>query len=245
MIECRCGTGFGLEAAHPLEIGGEGWRENLERDEPIEPRVVGTIDLAHATSREPRDHLVVAETGAGVHRNAGIIEGARPGNWQNSRVPFLWFLKKVHWSDTDAAGIVWFPNFLGWYEDAEEELFAVVLGRTRQAILDELAYAMPRVESSAKYRSPVRAGQLVRIGLRSVIENPRRLRHEFEMREAIGDTLIAEGFVRVASVDLAAFTPRDFPAEVLELVAGLPAAIAQQQAVIARDGPAAPALPWV
>jgi acyl-CoA thioester hydrolase len=157
----------------------------------------------------------------------------------------LWFLKKVHWSDTDAAGIVWFPNFLGWYEDAEEELFAVVLGRTRQAILDELAYAMPRVESSAKYRAPVRAGQLVRIGLRSVVENPRRLRHEFEIREAAAGTLIAEGFVRVASVNLEDFAPRDFPAEILELVARLPAAVEQQQIVIGRDGPAAPALPWI
>ena len=157
----------------------------------------------------------------------------------------LWFLKKVHWSDTDAAGIVWFPNFLGWYEDAEEELFAVVLGRTRQAILDELAYAMPRVESSAKYRSPVRAGQLVRIGLRSVIENPRRLRHEFEIRSAVEGTMVAEGFVRVASVDLDGFKPRDFPAEIVDLVARLPAAIEQQQALIARDGPAASTLPWI
>jgi acyl-CoA thioesterase FadM len=69
-------------------------------------------------------------------------------------------LKKVHWSDTDAAGIVWFPNFLGWFEDAEEELFKVVLGRSRQSLLDDLAFAMPRVEASAKYRAPVRAGQL-------------------------------------------------------------------------------------
>ena len=35
---------------------------------------------------------------------------------------FIWLRKKVHWSDTDAAGIVWFPNYFGWFEDAEEEL---------------------------------------------------------------------------------------------------------------------------
>ena len=34
--------------------------------------------------------------------------------------------KKVHWSDGDAAGIAWFPNYLGWFEDAEEELFAAL-----------------------------------------------------------------------------------------------------------------------
>ena len=142
---------------------------------------------------------------------------------------FLWVRKKVHWSDTDAAGIVWFPNYFGWFEDAEEELFAVVLGRSRQSLLDDLALAMPRVEASAKYRAPVRAGQLIRIGLRSRLENPRRMRHEFEMREAASDRVIADGFVRVASVDRATFTPRDLPAEVLELVARLPGAIAQQR----------------
>ena len=41
--------------------------------------------------------------------------------------------KKVHWSDTDAAGVAWFPNFLGWFEDAEEEMFAS-LGQARQAL---------------------------------------------------------------------------------------------------------------
>ena len=153
---------------------------------------------------------------------------------------FLWFLKKVHWSDTDAAGIVWFPNFLGWFEDAEEELYRVVLGRSRQALLDDLSFAMPRVEASAKYRAPVRAGQLIRIGLHSLLENPRRIRHEFEMREAEAGILLAEGFVRVASVDQRGFTPRDFPAEILELLEKLPDAIARQQSAGSTSD-----LPWV
>ena len=123
----------------------------------------------------------------------------------------LWLHKKVHWSDTDAAGIVWFPNYFGWFEDAEEELYAVVVGRHRQALLDEHRFAMPRVEASAKYQAPVRAGQLIRIGIAATIENPRRLRYDFEMRIDADDTLIAEGFVRVACVDRETFKPRDFP----------------------------------
>ena len=144
--------------------------------------------------------------------------------------------KKVHWSDTDAAGIVWFPNFFGWFEDAEEELFTATLGRTRQALLDDLQFGMPRVEATARYRSPVRAGETIRIGIACVLENPRRLRHDFEMRHSVSNTLLAEGFVRVASVDLATFKPRDLPAEVLKMVELLPGLAAQQ-----RDG----GLPWV
>lgn len=140
----------------------------------------------------------------------------------------LWIRKKIHWSDTDAAGIAWFPNYFGWFEDAEEELYAAVLGRSRQSLLDELRFGMPRVEASAKYRAPVRAGQLIRIGIAATIDNPRRLRYDFEMRDDAAGTLLAEGFVRVACIDQLNFTPRDLPREILEMTARLPAAAERQ-----------------
>ena len=143
---------------------------------------------------------------------------------------FFWILKKVHWSDTDAAGIVWFPNFFGWFEDAEEEIYVSAIGRTRQSLLDEHAFAMPRVDATAKYRAPVRAGELIRIGIASTLENPRRLRHDFEMRTEPAGVLLAEGFVRVACVDAATFRPRDLPEVVQQLVTALPLAADRQQA---------------
>ena len=151
-------------------------------------------------------------------------------------MPHFWVHKKIHWSDTDAAGIAWFPNYFGWFEDAEEELYAAALGRSRQSLLDEIRFGLPRVEASAKYRAPIRAGQLIRVGILTRLENPRRLRYEFEMRDDANGTLLAEGFVRVACVDLQTFTPRDFPEEVLQLVETLPA-LAERQ----RSGRA---IPW-
>lgn len=148
----------------------------------------------------------------------------------------FWIAKKVHWSDCDAAGIAWFANYFRWFEDAEEELYAATLGRSRQSLLDELGFGMPRVEATTKYRAPVRAGETIRVGIASTLEHPRRLRHDFQMRNA-QDVLLAEGMVRVACVDLSTFTPRDLPGEVLEMVARLPERAAQQ-------GRAEP-LPWV
>jgi YbgC/YbaW family acyl-CoA thioester hydrolase len=149
-------------------------------------------------------------------------------------VTFFWVSKKVHWSDSDAAGIAWFANYFRWFEDAEEELFAATLGRTRQDVLDEGRFGMPRVDATAKYRAPVRPGQTIRVGIASTMENPRRLRHDFEMRDEQG-TLLANGFVRVACVDLATFTPRDLPAEVIQMVTELPRIAARQE----------DSLPWV
>lgn len=145
--------------------------------------------------------------------------------------------KKVHWSDCDAAGIAWFPNYLGWFEDVEEELFAAALGRTRQSLLEVDRFAMPRVEAHIKYEAPVRIGALLRIAVDARIENPRRLIHAFEMFDAGASRRVASGFVRVGCVSLADFTPRDFPADIHAFVDRLQV-LAAAQAVGGAE------LPW-
>lgn len=142
-------------------------------------------------------------------------------------MPSFAIRKKVHWSDSDAAGVVWFPNFLGWFEDAEEELYAA-LGKTRQALLNDLDFAMPRVEAQIRFASPARPGQTVRIGIDAVIVNPRRMKYTFEVRDDATGLLMAYGSVRIASVDLKTFTPRDFPEEIVEMIKALPALIERQ-----------------
>ena len=102
---------------------------------------------------------------------------------------FFQIRKKVHWSDTDAAGVAWFPNFLGWFEDAEEELFVAALGRSRQSLLETGRIGMPRVEANIRYA--------------------------FEMWDVGDERRVAHGFVRVGCVSLDDFVPRDFPADVL------------------------------
>ncbi|MGE3474152.1 MAG: acyl-CoA thioesterase [Vicinamibacterales bacterium] len=150
---------------------------------------------------------------------------------------FYWVLKKVHWSDGDAAGIARFPNYFRWFEDAEEELFANALGRSRQALLDAQGFGMPRVEAHITYQAPVRIGTLLRVGLDVRAENPRRLRHVFEMRDSASDRPVAAGFVRVGCVSLADFAPRDFPDDIAQFVQRI-----QSLAAAQADG-AAP-VPW-
>jgi len=141
---------------------------------------------------------------------------------------FFWIRKKVHWGDTDAAGVVWFPRFLGWFEDAEEELYSA-LGRPRQALLEALDFGMPRVEVQIKFLAPARAGEIVRVGLASRVENPRRIRHTFEIRQDDTRQLVASGSVRVGCVERRTFTPRDLPEEVMRVFDALPA-LAERQA---------------
>jgi len=90
---------------------------------------------------------------------------------------------------------------------------------------------------SSKFRAPARAGQVVRVGIATTIENPRRLHHAFEIRDDQSGQLLAEGFVRGACVDSATWSARDLPDDVLRLVSGLPD-LAERQARGAVE------LPW-
>jgi hypothetical protein len=57
-----------------LRVAGELRGQDLDRDDAIEPRVAGPIDLAHATGPDGRDDLIRPEANAGrkVHGAAGL-----------------------------------------------------------------------------------------------------------------------------------------------------------------------------
>jgi acyl-CoA thioester hydrolase len=127
---------------------------------------------------------------------------------------------RVHWVDTDAAGIVWFGNFLRYFEAAEDEAFRA-LGRTRRDLLADHAIFMPRVDAAIRYRSPARAGDNLEVGVGVSQVNERRLEWRFEVIEESSRRRVAEGSYRVACVTNDTFAPRDFPAEILSLAAQL------------------------
>lgn len=130
-------------------------------------------------------------------------------------------LTRVHWADTDAAGIVWFGNFFRYFEGAEDELFRA-LGQPRMDVIRQYGIFMPRVETSCRYRSPARAGELLEIGIGIDELAARRILYRFEVREHQTRRHVADGSYRVACVSSESFTPCDFPAEVHDLLRRLP-----------------------
>ena len=99
---------------------------------------------------------------------------------------------RVHWADTDAAGIVWFGNFFRYFEEAEDELFRA-RGRPRIEVIAERNIFMPRVDVNCRFHSPARMGEALEIGVGVSQVNPRRLQYSFEVREQVSRRLVAEG----------------------------------------------------
>ncbi len=141
--------------------------------------------------------------------------------------PLLRVNIRLHFADTDAAGIVWFGNFARFFEAAEDELFRA-LGAPRVAFQKRHGFRMPRLDFSCHFRSPVRADDILqmRIGVQHVME--RRLTYIFEAFEPQAERLVAVGSCRVASVTHDGFEPCDFPDALKVLFAEVPDLVARQ-----------------
>jgi 4-hydroxybenzoyl-CoA thioesterase len=99
---------------------------------------------------------------------------------------------KVRWSEADPAGIVFYPRFYEWFDLGTEALFESLGLPWPEMFPAERIVGVPIVESGARFASPVRYGDLVRIEttVREVREKTFRVEHEV----SVGDRGCATGF---------------------------------------------------
>ena len=135
---------------------------------------------------------------------------------------------RVHWADTDAAGVVWFGNFLRFFEEAEDELFRA-LGRTRMELIEDFGILMPRVEASCRFRSPVRAEEVLEIDIAVESITERRIAYRFQARERDTRRIACEGAYRVACVSQETFKATEFPPELRALFKRMDELVKAQQ----------------
>jgi 1,4-dihydroxy-2-naphthoyl-CoA hydrolase len=78
-------------------------------------------------------------------------------------MPFS-YQRTIHFSDTDAAGVVFFANFLALCHEAYEESLAAA-GIDLSAFFADHGVVVPINKSEASYLRPLRAGDKVRVTL--------------------------------------------------------------------------------
>jgi len=124
---------------------------------------------------------------------------------------------KVRWSEADPAGIVFYPRFFEWFDLATEALFES-LGLPWAEIFPKYGVVgVPIMESSARFRSPVRYGDLVRV--RSTVTEVRAKTFRVEHELAVGERDCASGFevrawVGIPSDPNARLRAKPFPEEI-------------------------------
>jgi len=104
---------------------------------------------------------------------------------------------RVIFGDTDKMGVVYYANYLRWFEAARAALLRAhgLSGRD----LDDLGVGFPVAEAHCRYRRPALYEDVVDIDIQVAELGGARVRFEYVLRR--GDDLVAEGYTVHACVD--------------------------------------------
>ncbi|WP_250472973.1 tol-pal system-associated acyl-CoA thioesterase [Caballeronia sp. GAFFF1] len=147
---------------------------------------------------------------------------------------FEWPIR-VYYEDIDAGGIVFYANYLKFFERARTEwLRACGIDQQRLAESDGIVFVVKR--TSVDYSAPARLDDVIRVV--SHIERLGRASVDFHQEAWRDGVLLASGEIRVASVDRASIRPAGIPAAVLDgLRRGAPAAQSADAPIAPNGGP--------
>lgn len=130
------------------------------------------------------------------------IEGATPFS----------FRIRVYWEDTDAAGIVFYANYLKFFERARSEWLRS-LGFEQESLRAAEGIAFVVAETSVRYRLPARLDDVIDVSVE--VRHRGQASLEVAQRALRGNELMAEGTIRIGCIELGTFRPRRFPNDIL------------------------------
>ncbi|MCC2963010.1 tol-pal system-associated acyl-CoA thioesterase [Massilia sp. IC2-278] len=125
---------------------------------------------------------------------------------------FTWPVR-VYYEDTDAGGIVFYANYLKFFERARTEwLRAAGIGQQDLIASDNAGFVVK--SATIDYHAPARLDDEITLTL--AVEKLGRASVQFAQKAYRGDQLLAEASVKVGCVDLASVRPRSLPGHVAD-----------------------------
>ena len=123
---------------------------------------------------------------------------------------------RVYWEDTDAGGIVFYANYLRYFERARTEWLRA-LGFEQQRMRETEGAIFVVTHASVHYRAPARLDDWLEVTVD--LEHAGRASFELAQHAYRGDQLLAEGKVRVGCIDAATLRPCRIPNPILGTLA--------------------------
>jgi acyl-CoA thioester hydrolase len=128
---------------------------------------------------------------------------------------FRWPVR-VYWEDTDAQGIVFYANYLKFFERARTEWLRSLSGPGQESLRQAGQGMFVVAETHLRYLQPARLDDELSITVELVETGRASLL--IEQRAWRGDVLLTEGTIRIGWVqgtDMAQLRPARLPAEIL------------------------------
>jgi acyl-CoA thioester hydrolase len=125
---------------------------------------------------------------------------------------------RIYWEDTDAGGIVFYANYLKFFERARTEWLRT-LGFGQQVLRDQSGGMFVVSETAVKYHSPARLDDTLMVTAQLQTGGKASLtiaQSAYLLTSGHADRLLAEGTIRLGWVDSQNLKPSRIPAPVLE-----------------------------
>ena len=138
---------------------------------------------------------------------------------ENVSPPFR-FQLRVYWEDTDAGGVVFYANYLKFFERARTEWLRS-LGHQQEKMRAESGVVFIVTDTSVRYLRPARLDDSIAVTVD--VQHAGRAQmtiaqQAWRMPVVQGDTeeLLAEGTIRIGCVDAGTFRPQRIPNSIAE-----------------------------
>ena len=115
---------------------------------------------------------------------------------------------RVYWEDTDAGGVVFYANYLKYFERARTEWLRG-LGFSQEAMRRADGVMFIVSQTSVRYLAPARLDDLLCVTVD--LREPGRASMTLFQQAWRGDTLLADGEIRIGCVGAADFKPTRIP----------------------------------
>ena len=123
---------------------------------------------------------------------------------------------RVRYAETDRMGVVYYANYLVWFEVGRTEWLRDTGWNYREMERDGVS--LPVIEAHCEYRQPARYDDDIEIRTRAALLTPVRLRFDYEAIRAGDGALVAAGHTIHAALDTSG-RPCRLPARVRDMLA--------------------------
>jgi len=115
---------------------------------------------------------------------------------------------RVYYEDTDAGGVVYYANYLKFFERCRTEWMRFA-GHDQSQLAAEAGIGFVARKASCEYLKPARLDDELMVGLE--VEKLTRVRVVFRQHVRRGDQILVTGTVEIACVNMATMTPSAIP----------------------------------
>jgi acyl-CoA thioester hydrolase len=129
------------------------------------------------------------------------------------RKAFIWPIR-IYYEDTDAGGVVYYANYLKFFERARTEMLRAA-GFEQDELITTAGIIFVVRSVQLDYLSPARFNEQLHVS--TEVSNAKRASLTFEQTITRNDEVLCQGLIRIACLDIQSMRPKAIPQNLLEL----------------------------